>query len=101
MSPKTKKILVMKANGLSSKDIARAVGVNRRTVEWHLSEAGSELKSKNTCNTVAKAMRNGVISAGEILCVAILCWSGFVFDGPMRSGPRIPTVRSTRQEVII
>lgn len=102
MKPKTKQVLVMKANGLLNKQIAAMLDVHVRTIQWHIESARRELKALNSVHAVAIAMRDGLILAGEIGCILILCWSGLVGDADARRGPSSQTAsRTARREVIL
>jgi len=102
MQPKTKEVLVLRANGMQSKQIAPKLNIHRRTVEWHLKNARDELGAKNTVHAVAIAMRDGLILTGEICCIMILCWSGLVGGDDMRRGPVARnTSRTARREFIV
>ncbi len=102
MQPKTREVLVLRANGLQSKQIAPKLDIHRRTVEWHLKNAREELGAKNTVHAVAIAMRDGLILAGEIGCIILLCWSGLFGDVDARRGPVVRNmVRTARRESIV
>ena len=102
MQPKTREVLMLKANGMLSKQIASELGIHRRTVEWHLKSACNELEAVNTVHAVAIAMRNKLILAGEIGCIVILCWSGLTGDTESRRGPVVRNMsRTARRESIV
>ena len=102
MQPKTREVLMLKANGKLSKQIANELGIHRRTVEWHLEAAKKELEAKNTVHAVAIALRDKIILAGEIACVVLLCWSGLSGDTDARRGPIVRNMaRTARREVIV
>ena len=95
MTPKTRQVLLMKANGMQSKTIADKLGIHLRTVEHHLSNARSELNAKTVCHAVAKAIKAGLIGLGEIGMVLLLSWSCFTGQVDVRRGPNPPAVSRT------
>ncbi len=102
MQPKTKEVLTLKANGLSSKQVSSSLGLHRRTIEWHLSNACNELGAKNTIHAVALALKNGLILASEIGCIFILCWSALADNVDLRRAPTARNVtRTARREFIV
>lgn len=72
-------VLIDKANGLQSKEIAAHSNLHRRTIEVHLHNAKMKLGARTVVHAVALAMRNGIISASQIGVILLLCWSG-LFD---------------------
>ena len=104
MQPKTREVLMLKANGKLSKQIAAELGIHRRTVEWHLEKRlrKNELEAKvNTVHAVAIALRDKLILASEIGCIVILCWSGLTGDSDLRRGPVARNMsRTARRENI-
>ena len=102
MKPKTRQVLIMKANGLQSKQIADKLNLHRRSVEEHLRKARDEMKAKTLYQAIARAVRDGVITAGEIGVVAFLTWACFFGQVDVRRGPQPPTIsRAARRESII
>lgn len=101
MNNKTREVLVMRANGLLVKQIAEKLNIHRRTVDWHIQSACAELKAFNSCHAIAIAMRDGLILAGEISCILILCWSSLMGSTDARRGPSPTAARTARREVII
>ncbi len=101
MKPKTREVLVMKANGQMNKQIASKLDIHVRTVQWHIESARRELKAYNSVHAVAIAMRDGLILAGEIGCILILCWSGLTGDADARRGPSPTASRTARREMIV
>ena len=101
MKPNTKEVLVMKANGLLSKQIASKLSVHRRTVEWRIKAACNELGAKNITHAVAIAIKKGIILASEITCALILCGSAFMGSVEVRRGPSVRnTTRTAKREFI-
>ena len=98
MQPKTREVLMMKANGLMSKQIASKLNIHRRTVEWHLKSACQELKALNSVHAVAIAMRDGLILAGEIGCIVLLCWNAAGNNIEVRRNHNPPQCRIARRE---
>lgn len=102
MQPKTKEVLTLKANGLSSKQAASKLGLHRRTIEWHVKKACNELGANNAIHAVALAMKNGLILASEIGCIMILCWSAMSGSVDLRRAPTVRNMtRTARREVIV
>ena len=101
MTPKTRSVLVLKANGLLNKQIAKKLDMHVRTVQWHIQSACTELEAVNSVNAVAIAMRDGLILAGEIVCVVLLCWSGLVGEVDARRTPSPTMARTARRETIV
>lgn len=102
MNKTTREVLIMKANGLQSKQISDKLGLHLRTVEYHLNSARKELNAKTVCHAIAKAMRDGLIVSGEIGMVLLLSWSCLFGQVDIRRGPRPPTVsRQVRRESIV
>jgi len=102
MQPKTREVLLLKANGRLSKQISSDLGIHCRTVQWHIKIACDELNAKNAIHAVAIAMRNKLIFASEIGCVILLCWSGLFGDVDARRGPVVRNMsRTARRETIV
>lgn len=101
MTPRTRQILTLKANGYSTKQIADTLSLHRRTVDWHLSKAVTAMNAKNVTHAVARAIVKGILTAGEIGMVLILSWSCFTGSVDIRTPVRVPTriVRQVRREV--
>lgn len=96
-------ILVDRANGLLSKEVADKRGLHIRTIESHLCNVRRKLKSKTTVQAVARALRDGVIKYSEILLVAWLCVGAIDTDQQRtnRAQPRPPVARVRRREDIV
>jgi len=102
MQPKTKEVLTLKANGFNSNQVASKLKLHRRTVEWHLNQACNELGAKNTIHAVALAMKSGLILAGEIGCILLLCWSAMAGNVDLRRAPTVRNLtRTARREVVV
>jgi len=102
MREKTRQILIMKANGLQSKQIADELGLHRRSVEDHLSKARKEMKSKTLYQAIARAVKQGIINSSEIAVVVILTWSCLSGGIDGRRGPQPQNARGmARREDII
>lgn len=100
MTARAKEILILKANGKQSKEIAYDLDLHIRTVETHIATAKKELEAKTVTQAVARAIKYGLISIGEIGMVFILCWGVLDGDVDARRAPRTPTriVRQFRRE---
>lgn len=61
LSDREKECILWAAMGLSSKEIARRVGITFRTVEHHLENARQKLGANNRVHAVAKAISAGLI----------------------------------------
>ena len=102
MQPKTREVLLLKANGRLSKQVADELGIHCRTVQWHLKSACDELGAKTTAHAVAIAIRDKLILTSEIVCVILLCWSGLFGDVDARRGPVVRNMsRTARRELIV
>lgn len=97
ITSRERQILIMKANGLQSKQIAAALGIHRRTVEAHIASAKVKLGAKTTVHTVVMAIKRGLIGIGEIGVVMILCWACFGGSVDVRRGPNPPARISRTQ----
>ena len=102
ITAKVREILLLKANGKQSKEIAYDLDLHIRTVETHIATAKKELEARTVTQAVARAIKYGLISIGEIGMVLILCWSAIEGDIDARRAPRTPTriVRQFRREVV-
>lgn len=96
LSARTKEILIMKANGKQSKEIAYDFDLHIRTVELHIAKAKKDLKARTVTHAVVKAIKYGFISISEVGLVLILCWGVLDGDIDARRAPRTPT-RAARQ----
>jgi len=93
MNKRSKQVLIMKANGMHTKQIADELGIHRRTVEERLKKAVAHVKAKNVYHAIARAIRDGIITTGEIGMVLILSWSNLGISGvdiDVRRGPQRP-----------
>ena len=101
MKPATRETLILKANGLLSKQVASKLCIHRRTVEWRIKSACEELGAKNLTHAVAIAMKKGLILASEIGCILLLCNASFFGGVDVRRGPSVRNIsRTARREVI-
>ena len=100
MKNRARQILLMKANGMLSKQIASELNIDRRTVEHHLNEARKDLDAKTTPQAVARAIKDGAILTSEILMLVIMIWAGCAFNVDVRRGSQSPTPSRTKIEVI-
>ncbi len=102
MKPATRETLILKANGLLSKQVAFELCIHRRTVESRIKLACEELGAKNLTHAVALAMKKGLILASEIGCIILLCGAGLSGGMDARRGPSVRnTSRTSRREVIV
>ncbi|MBV1692498.1 helix-turn-helix transcriptional regulator [Novosphingobium sp. G106] len=60
-------ILVLLANGFSSKEVALRCGITARTVETYLSKMRLKLGARNATNLVALALRAGLLSEDDMV----------------------------------
>lgn len=102
ITARVREILLLKANGKQSKEIAYDLDLHIRTVESHIATAKKELSARTVTHAVARALKTGLISIGEIGMVLILCWGVLDGDVDARRAPRAPTriVRQFRREVV-
>jgi LuxR family maltose regulon positive regulatory protein len=61
LSDRERKILDALARGLSSKQIARELGIAPRTVERQVENLRNKLNARNTPHLVAKALSRGLM----------------------------------------
>lgn len=62
LSPRELQILMLVADGLPNKDIARRLGISRHTVKSHLARAYEALGAHNRTTAVTAAMRAGLLA---------------------------------------
>lgn len=102
ITARVREILLLKANGKQSKEIAYDLDLHIRTVELHIAKAKKDLKARTVTHAVVKAIKYGFISISEVGLVLILCWGVLDGDIDARRAPRPPTriVRQFRREVV-
>lgn len=64
LTPRELEVLVLLARGLANKEIARELFISVSTVERHLANAYSKIKSKGRAAATAYVLRNGLARAG-------------------------------------
>jgi DNA-binding CsgD family transcriptional regulator len=60
LSPRQVECLRLAAEGKSSTEIARTLGISSRTVDQHVAEACERLKVRNRTQAVARAIQLGL-----------------------------------------
>lgn len=61
LTPREAEILSLVGQGMSNKEIARALGISVHTVKFHLEALFSKLEATSRAEAVAKGLRGGVI----------------------------------------
>lgn len=61
LTTREREVLQLAANGNTAKTIANKIGVSRKTVEAHLTNARNKTGARSTLHLVAMAIRQGVI----------------------------------------
>jgi DNA-binding CsgD family transcriptional regulator len=61
LSPRHRDTVALLAAGLSSKEIARALGISPRTAEAHIVAIRVRLGAKTNAQAVAIAIRDGIV----------------------------------------
>ena len=61
LSPRQLECLQLAAQGLTSPEIARALGISARTVDQYMAEACVRLEVRNRVQAVAKAVALGLV----------------------------------------
>lgn len=99
LTDREKECVKLASKGLSSKEIASAIGASKRTVEAHLRSARNKLNARNTVNLVSIAQRSGLISAFFLALSFFSYFGQSDFLRPSRSRGRVVrTVRTTRSK---
>lgn len=68
LTNREKEVTQLAANGLSSKEIGKQLGISKRTVEAHLRASRVKLKANNTTHLISIAHRSGLITALFLSC---------------------------------
>lgn len=71
LTNREKEIIQLASNGLSSKEIAKTIGISKKTVEAHLRASRNKLEARNTVNLISIAHRSGIISSIFLFCSII------------------------------
>ena len=61
LTPREREVLALVAQGLTNSQIARDLGLQRRTVEWHLEQVFTRLGVKARAEAVSVASRYGLL----------------------------------------
>lgn len=100
ITPTQKSILTDLANGYQPKEIAYKRGISLRTVSQHMTDAKERLGAKTTAQAIAKVLKKGIVSFGEIALIIIMVSTSLQDNGDRK--PKTRTARTrTRQEQII
>jgi LuxR family transcriptional regulator, transcriptional regulator of spore coat protein len=67
--------LVLTAQGLSSKEVARAMGISSRTVEMNLHHSMLRLGARNRAHLVTQAIAAGILKIRTAAFLLLLCFS--------------------------
>jgi len=68
LTEREKEVTQLAANGLSSKEIGKELGISKRTVEAHLRASRIKLKANNTNHLISIAHRSGLITSLFLVC---------------------------------
>lgn len=66
LTPREREILILLGQGRSNVQVARYLGLKRRTVETHLMNARQKFDAFNTLHLVVLALHEGLITLEEI-----------------------------------
>lgn len=66
LTPREQETLWLAAAGMSSKEMARALKVSDRTVEFHMRNVATKLGASNKTHAVAKAIAMGLIDGSRL-----------------------------------
>jgi DNA-binding CsgD family transcriptional regulator len=61
LTPREAQILTLVGEGMSNKQVARALGISLHTVKFHLEALFAKLDATSRAEAVAKGLRGGVI----------------------------------------
>ena len=64
LSPRERQVLLLTAEGLSSKGISWRLGISPRTAEVHRAHVMRKLKLRNRVDLVRYALMRGIVSLG-------------------------------------
>ncbi len=67
LSTREREVLLLAAQGLSSKEVARRLFISERTVQTHLASIYDKLGSKNKTEALLLALKYGVVTLDELL----------------------------------
>lgn len=62
LTARQREIVVMVCNGMTGKEIARALGISRKTVETHRASAMLRSGARSTALLVRYAIRKGIVT---------------------------------------
>jgi len=65
LSPREIEVLRHVAVGETSKEIAGALGISERTVNWHIANAFSKLGAESRAQAVAMAIEQGIVRRSQ------------------------------------
>ncbi len=67
LSAREREVLLLAAQGLSSKEVARRLFISERTVQTHLASIYDKLGSRNKTEALLLALKYGVVTLEELL----------------------------------
>ena len=67
LSVREREVLLLAAQGLSSKEVARRLFISERTVQTHLASIYDKLGSRNKTEALLLALKYGVVTLEELL----------------------------------
>ena len=67
LSAREREVLLLAAQGLSSKEVAKRLYISERTVQTHLASIYDKLGSRNKTEALLLALKYGVVTLEELL----------------------------------
>lgn len=61
LTPREKEVIALSAEGMTSAEIAKALGMSARTVNQHVDNVAAKLSTKNRAHTVAEVIRHSLL----------------------------------------
>jgi len=61
LTPREAEVLTLVGQGMSNKEVARALGISVHTVKFHLEALFAKLDATSRAEAVAKGLRDGII----------------------------------------
>ena len=100
ITPTQKSILTDLANGYQPKEIAYKRGISLRTVSQHMTDAKERLGAKTTAQAIAKVLKKGIVSFGDIALIIIIINASACDIDMRRARVRAPSARPRQEQVI-
>lgn len=93
LPPRRSEVCMLAARGLSSKEIARDLGISPDTVDWHLDEAKDQLHAHSRVDLISQGWMQGLFRA------RMLAWALLAFAAVPAMRSRPSSVSSSRPPV--